>query len=423
MRAGALPRWHRLLAPALLLAATAGPVAWAWPHGVGGWRGVGIVSAWVGSGALVASLALMVREPCWAAAFGGLEHLYRWHHRSGVFAYLALLLHPLALAWEGRGESARVAWQVLTPWPNDPAVQIGWLALLALMAGIATTFAMRLRYRAWRRWHVVLGAGVVLALLHVALLLGNDTALLLLAATSAAALAWRVVRSDLGLAALPYRVAQVRRVTPQMIETTLQPLAGVMPLHPGQFVLAAFGDGPHYAGCAEFHPFTVSTIEPGGRLALAIKALGPCTQHLQRLQPDTLVRLQGPFGDFLADTAQAPQLWIAGGVGITPFIARLRQGLLAQPTHLVYAVRRRVDAAFVDELEIHARSDPHFTLSLQVDSAPVPDIAAWLEPVADLREREVQLCGPPPLVQQLKTELARRGVGAARIRSESFDFR
>lgn len=423
MSAAVARRWRRGLAPGLLLVAIAGPVAWAWPHGVGSWRGVGIVSAWVGSGALVASLALMVREPRWAAALGGLEHLYRWHHRSGVLGYLALLLHPLALAWEGRGESARVAWQVLTPWPNDPAVQLGWLALLALVAGMTTTFAMRLRYRAWRRWHLGLGAGVVLALLHMALLLGNDAVLLVLAATSAAALAWRIVRSDLGVAASPYRAAQVRRVTPQMIETTLEPLAGVMPLHPGQFVLAAFGDGPHYAGCAEFHPFTVSAIEPGGRIALAIKALGPCTQHLQRLQPDTLVRLQGPFGDFLADTAQARQLWIAGGVGITPFIARLRQGLLAQPTHLVYAVRRREDAAFVDELEIHARSDPHFTLGLQIDTAPVATIAAWLEPVAGLHEREVQLCGPPPLIERLKAELARRGVSAARIHSESFDFR
>jgi predicted ferric reductase len=414
---------RRALAPALLLAATVLPTAWAWPHDVAPWRAAGIVSAWVGCGAVVASLALMVREPRWAAAFGGLEHLYRWHHRSGVFGYLALLLHPLALAWQGRSESAMVAWQVLAPWPNDAAVQVGWLALLLLVAGMASTFAMRLRYRAWRGWHVALGAAVVLALLHVALLLGNDTVLLVLAATAAAALAWRIVRSDLGLATRPYRVAQVQHLTPQMIETTLEPLAGAMALHPGQFVLAAFGDGPHYAGCAEFHPFTVSAIVPNGRLALAIKALGPCTQQLQRLRSDTLVRLQGPFGDFLADTARSPQLWIAGGVGITPFIARLRQGPLPQPTLLVYALRRREDAAFVDELEIHARNDPHFTLRLHIDAAPVPDVAAWLEPLADLRERDVQLCGPPPLVARVKAELARRGVSAARIHGESFDFR
>jgi predicted ferric reductase len=411
------------LAPGLLLAALALPVAWAWPHDVAPWRAAGIVSAWIGCGALVASLALMVREPRWAAAFGGLEQLYRWHHRSGAIGYLALLLHPLALAWQGRSESSTMAWAVLAPWPNDPAVQLGWAALLLLVAGMASTFAVRLRYRAWRGWHVALGAAVVLALLHVALLLGNDAVLLVLAATAAAALVWRIVRSDLGLATRPYRVARVRHLTPQMIETTLEPLAGMMALHPGQFVLAAFGDGPHYAGCAEFHPFTVSAIEPNGPLALAIKALGPCTQQLQRLQSDTLVRLQGPFGDFLADTARSPQLWIAGGVGITPFIARLRQGPLPQPTDLVYALRRREDAAFIDELEIHARNDPHFRLHLHIDAAPVPDIAAWLEPLADLREREVQLCGPPPLVARVTAELARRGVQAARIHGESFDFR
>lgn len=414
---------RRATAPALVLVGSLVPVAWAWPHELDAWRAVGIVSAWAGCGALVASLALMVREPHWSAALGGLERMYRWHHRCGALGYVALLLHPLALALDGAGESPAVAWQTLSPFSQDVPVVVGWLALLALMAGLASTFATRLPYRRWRGWHHVLGVGVVLGLLHVALLLGNDATWLALAGVTALALGWRWLRSDLGLVARPYRVAQVARLTPQMVEATLAPLGAALQVQPGQFVLAAFGEGPHYAGCAEFHPFTVSAILPSGELALAIKALGPCTQHLQRLQPDTLVRLQGPFGDFLAHSARAPQLWIAGGVGITPFIARLRQGPVPQPVHLIYLVRRRADAAFVDELEVHARDDPGFTMTLQVDSGPAPDADALLAEVDALPQRDVQLCGPPPLVTALKAALTRRGVAATAIHSESFDFR
>lgn len=414
---------RRAIAPGLVLAFSLAPVAWAWPQGLDAWRALGIISAWAGCGALVASLALMVREPHWSAALGGLERMYRWHHRSGALGYVALLLHPLSLALDGAGESPAVAWQMLSPWAQGAPVVVGWLALLALMAGLASTFAARLPYRRWRGWHHVLGAGVVLGLLHVALLLGNDVAWLALTGATALALGWRWLRSDIGIAARPYRVAQVARLTPQMVEASLEPLGAALAVRPGQFVLAAFGEGPHYAGCAEFHPFTVSAIAPSGELALAIKALGPCTQHLQHLEHDTLVRLQGPFGDFLADSAHAPQLWIAGGVGITPFIARLRQGPVPQPVHLIYLVRRREDAAFVDELEVHARTDPGFTMTLHVDSGPAPDTDALLAAVDTLAQREVQLCGPPPLVAALKAALARRGVAAAAIHSESFDFR
>jgi hypothetical protein len=69
-------------------------------HGLGlargpfAWRSASILSAWAGCGALLASLVLMVRDPRFAAALGGLDSLYRWHHRSGTVGYCLLLIHP-----------------------------------------------------------------------------------------------------------------------------------------------------------------------------------------------------------------------------------------------------------------------------------------------------------------------------------------
>ncbi len=95
-------RGHRSLAIPLVSTTLVGlTVLWAFPEDLGFWRSVAIVSGWAGCGLLAASLLLMIREARLAAWLGGLESMYRWHHRLGVGAYLALLIHPLALAAAG----------------------------------------------------------------------------------------------------------------------------------------------------------------------------------------------------------------------------------------------------------------------------------------------------------------------------------
>ena len=312
---------------------------WAFPDGLPSWRTAAIVSGWAGTGLLVSSLLLMVREPHLARLLGGLELSYRWHHRCGMLAYLLLLCHPLALALDGCSEAPRLAWQTLAPRSQSWPLWLGWTGLLLLMCGLATTFAVHLPYRRWRNFHFVLAAGVVSGLAHVYVLLGNERMLLALLAVA-------MLASDLGLAARPYRVTQVERAAAGVIEASLAPCAAALAVTPGQFILAAFGDGVHYQGCGEFHPFTVSGIDRQGRLRISVKALGPCSRHLQEVEAGVLVHLEGPLGTFLHDLRPIPQLWVAGGIGITPFIAKLRAQHCSQPTTLLYLYRHDADACF-----------------------------------------------------------------------------
>jgi len=398
-------------------------VTWARPIDLPGWRATGIVSAWAGTGLLVASLLLMVREPRLARLLGGLEAMYRWHHRCGVVGFVLLLLHPLALAQDAWLEQPTRAWQMLAPWEQEWPVGLGWGALLALMLGLAVTFAPRVSYRRWRGVHVLLGPAVLLGLVHVLVLLGH--ALLPWAAIAAAALGlgWRLLVSDFGLQALPYRISTVGQPANAMVETTLRPLASPMAVAPGQFVLARFLDSARYHACGEYHPFTVSGIGADGSLRLTIKALGQCSSQIQSIAPDSLVRLQGPFGTFLEGRADRPRLWVAGGIGITPFVAALRQGPCAQPTTLVYLFRRATDAAFFDELHALASADPNLQLLAEATGDRAPDLEALLSQVQGLSEREVHVCGPAALVQALLPSLHQRGVRDGSIHHESFDFR
>ncbi len=414
---------RRLRLPALTALLVGLPTFWAFSEQLGFWRGVAIVSGWLGCGLLLASLLLMIREARLAAWLGGLDLMYRWHHRLGVFAYLALLVHPLALALNARRDSAEQAWAAISPSQQDWPGWLGWASLLCLMAGLGAALSARIGYRVWRQLHGLLALAVAFGTAHL-LLLGLDGWLLWMPLLMIAFMMWRIVRADFGLAARPYLVSEVRKLDGSSVEIMLRPLShSIADARPGQFIQAAFFNGPRFRGCGEFHPFTISEMTHAGIISLGIKGLGDCTRHLQEVEDGVEVRVQGPFGTFLAQGRERPNLWIAGGIGITPFIAALRGERMALPVHLVYLHRNEADAAYAATLQSLAREQPRLTMDIVVTGDALPDIAAILRKVDRLHDRECHLCGPAGLVESAVATLKVRGVAAGNIHFETFEFR
>jgi predicted ferric reductase len=295
---------------------------------------------------------------------------------------------------------------------------------------LGATFWLPLGYAHWRRIHMLAAPAFVLAGVH-ALWLAPGVApvafrvlslLPLLGGCAALVLRYLIVAGRVDTHA--YRVAEVSRAAPDVAEIALEPLAAPLHWRAGQFVFVAFFDGRRFHGCGEYHPYTVAGAEhPDGRLKLLVRALGDCTRNIQRIEPGVPARVQGPFGGFLAsyDAARA-QLWIAGGIGITPFLAALRGGPLARPTTLIYLYRSGQDAAYLDELHVLAAADP--LLDLMTAAVPgAPDVDALLARVPQLATRVAQLCGPAPLIDSMRAALLRHGVASAAIHFERFDFR
>ncbi len=383
---------------------------------IGDWLG------WLGAGMLSSSLLLMVREPLLVRWFGGLERMYRWHHAFGIGACLALLAHPAILAAAMLSISTQRAWNLLSPTRWFPSNALGWAALCLLIVGLAASLLWRIPYATWRRLHFLLSFAVLLGIAHAFAYRGVTPALLMIAVPSVLALGWRVLRADRGFGAHPYEVKSIARIAARTTELVLRPLATPIAVVPGQFVLVAFFNGPRYRGCGEFHPYTVCEARSDGSLVLAIKALGDCTTRIQSVQAGVAARVQGPYGQFLAGTSASPSLWIAGGIGITPFVARLRAGDLTAPTELIYTYRSAESAAYVPELQEHAEHQPLFELRTLVaqDARPV---FALFDDMQDLSSREVYLCGPPSFIRAVVEELKRRGVSDSHMHFEEFDFR
>jgi predicted ferric reductase len=232
-----------------------------------------------------------------------------------------------------------------------------------------------------------------------------------------------VIRVDLGLAARPYVVASVQHIADASVEIVLRPLSAPVATSAGQFVMVAFSDGPHFRACREYHPFTVSAIDSGGTLRIGVKSLGDCTRVMQTIEPGVAARVHGPFGAFLSERPEAPELWVAGGIGVTTFMGLLRASPPSRPTILLYLYRSEFDAAYLSELRSLAQTSPMLSLIAEATGDELPDLQALLPVANTLEGRHCYLCGPPGLIAATSHILRKRGVTAERIHYERFDFR
>ena len=91
---------------------------------------------------------------------------------------------------------------------------------------------------------------------------------------------------------------------------------------PGQF---AFVTSDSSEGA---HPYTIaSDWKPAEhRLTFIVKGLGDHTRRLrEKLRIGLPVKVEGPYGGFTFDDDCPRQIWVGGGIGITPFIGRMKE--------------------------------------------------------------------------------------------------
>jgi len=181
-------------------------------------------------------------------------------------------------------------------------------------------------------------------------------------------------------------------------------------------------------GLREPHPFTIASAPDAAELGFLVRGLGDWSARLQHTDlVDARISVEGPYGNFRPLDGNCQHLWVAGGVGITPFLAATGQLTPGSPMGecptLVYCVGSRGDAMALDELEAAAR-DGRLLLSLHVSDEGTrfdPSLLAQIVDRADLTDVEVAVCGPDALVTAV--ERAGRALGARRVHSEDFDIR
>ncbi len=157
-----------------------------------------------------------------------------------------------------------------------------------------------------------------------------------------------------------YVVQAVKKLNGTVAEVTLHPQAARVAHRAGQFLYVYFDSDKTLE---EPHPFTISSAPHEHDLRLSIKASGDWTQHMhEHLQAGATAFVDGPYGEFNFKTGSRKQVWIAGGIGITPFMSWMRD-FDANPhgreIDFFYTTTVPEEALFMDEIE-KAKMQPGF---------------------------------------------------------------
>lgn len=161
---------------------------------------------------------------------------------------------------------------------------------------------------------------------------------------------------------------------------------------------------------------------------MGIKALGDASQALQSVAVGSQVLLEGPYGAFFERaTPGRKQLWLGGGIGITPFVAAARERAASPAPHeevvLCYLANRPERAYYLEELAGIAARHPSLRLAPHYFSERGPlELDFLVRQCPDFRERELLICGPLPMIHHLLRLLAEAGVPRRHIHTEAFDF-
>lgn len=392
------------------------------------------VIAWV----LMTACMIIALRPLWLDKMtGGLDKAYGIHKWAGIISVITVILHWAI--YESIKWFSSLGWITVArrlphgerPFWMEMAKLTGeWSFYLFVVLGLLVLIKF-IPYHWFSKLHkgfpivYLLGAYHSLAMLPVEWW-QNPAAYLLTILTvigcyaAVVSLLQRIGKSR----QVNATVTHIKQTASGIIEVCVQLSEGkVLPYRTGQFAFIDFG----YPGEGH-HPFTIASVNQN-ELRFVIKPLGDFTSKLeQHLHVGQSVKIEGAYGQFNFQSALPNQVWIAGGIGIAPFIGRLEE--LANSTennpHIIdfwYCTRTKQENLFPDNLDELCRQAGVRLHRLVDEDDQQLSVLAIQESVPDLTLTSVWFCGPVGLANKLRKELVTVGVASHEFHAENFEFR
>lgn len=389
---------------------------------------IGQVSGLVGTVLFSLNLLLATRIKYLEKLFFGLNRAYISHHFLGGLAFILLLAHPIVLMIKYLPFGVVGAAQFLLPSSNDLAKTLGIFSLLLMMVLLVITFYLKVKYNIWKATHKFLGLAFFLAGLHV-YFINSDVS------RSFALRYYMLFIMAVGIFAIFYKTIfnagkkwsyQVKNITElianSVYEVELEPLALSMPYHAGQFIFVSFLSNKI---SQESHPFSLTASSKSKTLKFIVKNLGDYTSQIKNISIGTEAKISGPFGKFNYRNFSENQIWVAGGIGVTPFIGMARE--LSEKKNckvcFIYSVSSQEEAICQEELSAMAKQEVLGQFHLFCSNKQGRISAKIINEICQgFSNKDILLCGPPPMIKALKTQLKEMGVPANKIHSEEFNL-
>lgn len=409
-------------------------------------RGVFVQYSGVVAIAMMSVAMLLSVRPRWLERpFGGLDKMCRLHKWLGIGGLVFAVLHW----WWAKGTKWMVGWG----WLSRPAKQtrtrgdltqfehwlrgqrelaesLGEWAFYLIAILIAVALIKLIPYHWFRKTHRWIAPIYLVLAYHSAILAKPEYWLQPIGWLVAVLL---VVGSISALLSLSGRIGRGSRVGGEIKSLTTYPgvnvIEGSILLNegwrghePGQF---AFVTSSHREGA---HPYTIASAwdDSTRRLTFIVKALGDWTGHLgDRLKEGMPVTVEGPYGYFDFRDRCPRQIWVGAGIGITPFVAKMKH-LARHPGDKqidLFHVTRDYDQTAIDKLTADAAA-AGVRLHLMVtprDGRLTPERIRELVP--EWRSASLWFCGPTAFGTSLCQDFLKQGLPARHFHQEQFELR
>lgn len=197
------------------------------------------------------------------------------------------------------------------------------------------------------------------------------------------------------------------------------------PIHylAGQYAFLTFSHD------SEPHPFTIaSSGDNPYQLRFAIKKLGDFTSELKNhISVGQQISIEGPHGEFKFEDNCEQQIWIAAGIGITPFLARLEylsdRGGADKQIDFWYCTNGHLEHQFPSSLQELCRKSRVNLHHLNSSQNRYFSENMLKETINNANHVSVWFCGPQKFLKQIKTMLVKLKIDTKNLHYDSFNMR
>jgi predicted ferric reductase len=391
------------------------------------------VAAMAGTFLALVSLILASRLS-WLERDLGHDRLVSWHRKIGPISLYLILAHVLLVTIGYAAMDGISVWQEFWRLVLEPGWMLPALAGFVFMMMVGVTSYRRARnrmsYETWWTIHLYAYLGVSLSFMHQietgAMFIGNDA--LTYWWTGLYVLVFAVIIGSRWLLPLMrslrhrVRVSRIEQETPSTWSVyfsgrNLDRLGAVG----GQFFEWRFLNSTSWW---QAHPFSLSDSPTDTELRITVRKLGDFSNTIDSLKPGTRVMIEGPYGVFTQSSSELSHVvLIAGGVGITPIAALMKELPETKVIDLIWRSSTETDLPLRAEIEDLARGR-NITIHYLIGSRSENPLNAlsMLRLIPHLPISDIYMCGPEGMVSEVKRSLEEMGVRRDRIHDEAFAF-
>jgi len=386
---------------------------------------------------------ISTRHPLLDSLFHGLDKSYLYHKVLSIISVLLIFVHRFTLD-AGKGNHYGENRANLGPGPHGlngppPGAENGaeffsgianLSMLLFIVLILLALFVWKMNYEKWKNIHKLFFIPYMIGIIHY---YGSSD----YAVTGLSALGlWLNLVNLVGLTSAIYSigfyertafqsryvVTNIRTVAKDTLEITGKAFKKGIRYKEGQFTFIKFTEeGKQFPS----HPFTISQSFRKNEIQFAIKALGDHTSALlKNVQEGDTFAVTSPHGRFDYKAGSNRQVWLAGGIGITPFRSFYQSAIPPQYSiDLFYCYNNEAEGPYLDEIKtLAAGSGIHVHLH-DLQTKGFLDAEAICEVVPKTETVDVYFCGPEPMRIKLERELKTCGLRIGHFHYESFQFK